>query len=303
MSGRAPVRRAGFTLLELLVVVAVVAVLAGLTLSAVQRVREAAARAACGNNLRQIGVAAHLCHDAHGRLPPGFRPAGPRQPFPFRGWLADLLPYIEQQALADLSERAYRIDRNPFHAPPHTPLGTPVRVFGCPSDARVGPTQLAEFSRYRVGLTSYLGVSGGDLGSRDGVLYPDSRVRLADVTDGTAGTLLAGERPPSPDFQFGWWYAGAGQASSGSADSILGVRELNAFTTPYPNYTCLRGPYHFVTSTVRSYCAVFHFWSTHPGGANFLFADGSVRFLSYSADSVLPALATRAGGEAVSVPE
>ena len=303
MSGRAAIRRTGFTLLELLVAVAIVGVLTALVLSAVQRARAAAARAACGNNLRQIGLAAHLFHDGHGRFPSGFRSAVPRQPFPYRGWLADLLPYVEQQALADLSERAYWIDRNPFHAPPHAPLGTPIRVFGCPSDARVRDTQVAEFSRYRVGLASYLGVSGSDLASRDGVLYPDSRVRFADVTDGTAGTLLAGERPPSPDFQFGWWYAGAGQALSGSADSILGVREYNTFTIPYPGYSCLRGPYHFVSSNVQSYCAVFHYWSTHPGGANFLFADGAVRFLSYSADSIIPALASRSGGEAVSVPE
>jgi prepilin-type processing-associated H-X9-DG protein len=110
-------------------------------------------------------------------------------------------------------------------------------------------------------------------------------------------TLAVGERPPSAELDFGWWYAGWGQAKDGSADMVLGVRERNVI-----GQYCPPGPYMFVPAKLADQCAMFHFWSPHPNGANFLFADGSVRFLSYSADSILPALATRAGGETVTLP-
>ncbi len=128
----------------------------------------------------------------------------------------------------------------------------------------------------------------------------DSRIRLNDITDGTSSTLVAGERPPSADFWYGWWYAGVAQSGTGSPDMVLGVRELNvnaAFA-----WFCPPGPYHFQAGSINNQCDVFHFWSPHSGGANFLFADGHVQFLTYSADSILPALATRAGGEAADIP-
>jgi prepilin-type processing-associated H-X9-DG protein len=143
-------------------------------------------------------------------------------------------------------------------------------------------------------------VSGTDYRTVDGILFLDSRVRLADITDGTSGAVVCGERPPSADQQFGWLYAGMGQRNDGSADMVLGVRELNV--SPIVA-RCWGGPYEFSRGAVNNQCDLFHFWSLHPGGANFLFADGSVRFLSYSARDVLPALATRAGGEAVSLPD
>ncbi len=127
-----------------------------------------------------------------------------------------------------------------------------------------------------------------------------SKVRFADIVDGTSNTLLAGERPPSPDFWFGWWYAGAGEAGTGAGDMVLGARELNVNASTY-TAACPVGPYSFKPGKIQEMCDVFHFWSLHDGGANFLFCDGSVRFLTYSADSILPALATRAGGEIVSL--
>src|SRR5207253_1385089 len=114
----------------------------------------------------------------------------------------------------------------------------------------------------------------------DGVLYLDSHVRWADITDGTSNTLLVGERPPSSDHRYGWWYAGWGQLKTGSAEMVLGVKELR----DDPKYeACSPGPYTFQAGGGGNDCDTFHFWSLHLGtGANFLFADGSVRFLHYS---------------------
>ncbi len=150
-----------------------------------------------------------------------------------------------------------------------------------------------------VAFTSYLGSSGTSYLKKNGVLYADSTTRWADVTDGLSNTLLLGERPPSSDFRLGWWYRGWGLYKDGTGETVLGVRERN-FSDDYP--TCKPGPYHFDAGT-KGECDLFHFWSFHPGGAHFAFCDGSVKFLRYSADEVLPALATRAGGEVAVTPD
>jgi prepilin-type processing-associated H-X9-DG protein len=111
---------------------------------------------------------------------------------------------------------------------------------------------------------------------------------------------MVGERPPSSDGAAGWWYGGWGQAKEGSADMVLGVEEQ--YASPYYVVDCPPGPYLFAPGGLNDTCATFHFWSLHPGGANFLFADGSVHFLHYDAAPIMPALASRAGGEAVSLP-
>jgi prepilin-type N-terminal cleavage/methylation domain-containing protein/prepilin-type processing-associated H-X9-DG protein len=289
-------RRRGYTLMETVVSIAIIAVLFGLLFCAVMQSRASAARSECAHHLRQIGIALHLYHEGHSAFPPGCSYEGGDSPQPFMSWSARILPFLEQSSLWDQALEAYAQQPN-FTLPPH-PIATVLSFYGCPADPRsFSPGNHAGLS---VGLTSYLGNEGTNQFRRNGVLYLDSHVRLEDVKDGTTNTLLVGERPPSPDDAFGWWYAGLGQNVNGSADSVLGVRERNySPLTP----TCSVGPYHYTPGQLGNVCDTFHFWSLHPGGANWLLVDGSVRFLPYSADSILPALATRAGGETVTLPD
>jgi prepilin-type N-terminal cleavage/methylation domain-containing protein/prepilin-type processing-associated H-X9-DG protein len=296
-------RHAGFTLIELLVVIAIIGVLVGLILPAVQRVRAAADRTACSNNLHQLGLALHMYHDAHNVLPPGCTSPNNNNPYPFMSWCSYLLPYVEQGPLWAAETAAFA--QNPdFLTPPHDALRAQVvKVFACPADPRsaqpgqLGPSKLIAF-------TDYLGVEGTNYLTDNGVLYLGSRTHMADVTDGLSNTLFVGERPPSPDARLGWWYAAWGQAQSGSVDMVLGVREINSgdgFLEEASN--CWPGPYFFSPGRIQNPCDPFHFWSLHPGGANFLFGDGSVRFLTYASDPLMPALASRAGGEVIALPD
>lgn len=294
------VRRTAFTLIELLVVVAIIGTLIALLLPAVQKTRAAAARISCTNNLKQIGLALHHYHDHNSVLPPGLTLPQKGEPYPRMGWLTRLLPLLEQQPLWELTQTAYAEQRSYPFTFPHYGIMTPVAMFRCPADDRLDRPQPTH-ERLRVALTSYLGVLGTNFQENGGVLYGGSRVRFADITDGMSNTLMAGERPPSPDFWYGWWYAAEGQGKTGSGDTVLGVRELHEASARYAT-DCPPGPYRFGPGDRNQQCDLFHFWSLHPGGANFLFADGSVQFLTYDADDILPALATRAGGEVVERP-
>lgn len=283
----------GYTLLEVLVVIAIMGVLTALLLAAVQRTRERANQLACQNKLHQIALALQNYHDVHGSLPPGVSYRNGTDPYPFMSWNTRLLPFLEQDALWNLAVAAFAKDPRFLNNPPHVDLVTFVPLFACPSDPLNFQTRTLA-GTFRVAFTDYLGVEGTNQFSKDGLLYLDSQVRLTGISDGTSNTLMVGERPPSADGVLGWWYAGEGQSQDGSADMVLGVREMNA-SVYAPN--CPAGPYGYGPGNGQNQCDVFHFWSFHPGGAHFLFADGSVHFLPYAAASVLPALATRAGGE------
>ncbi|MFO0846702.1 MAG: DUF1559 domain-containing protein [Gemmataceae bacterium] len=291
--------RGGFSLIELLVVIGILATLLGLLLPAVQRVRDAAARVTCANNLRQLGLAGHGYHDVHHALPPGASYRGGKDPHPHMSWCARLLPHLEAESLWRDTLRAYAQDKfflNPPHANTRS-VSLPVLLY--PADGRICRSLPIALGGAEVAFTSYLGVGGTNASLGDGLLYLDSQVRLGDVADGTSNTLLTGERPPSADLRFGWWYAGWGQNKDGSAEMVLGVRELRVHPTLL---SCPPGANRFQAGRTWQQCDTLHFWSLHIGGAHFLFADGSVRYLAYSADPLLPALATRAGGEAVEVP-
>jgi prepilin-type N-terminal cleavage/methylation domain-containing protein/prepilin-type processing-associated H-X9-DG protein len=287
----------GFTLIELLVVIAIFAVLVGLLVSAVQRVREAANRTRCISNLRQHGLSLAQYHGTYASFPPGVAsPDGSKDPYPFMSWNTRLLPFLEQNALWSQSQQAFAQEIDFRKDPPHVGFGTVMKIYTCPSDAR--SQVVMTVTGLGVAFTDYLGNEGIDYRRKDGVLFVDSGIRLGDITDGTSNTLLVGERPPSADGFLGWWYAGWGQNLDGSAEVVLGVQERNIY---HLARTCPAGPYSYGPGKPGNMCDAFHFWSLHPNGANFLFCDGSVHFIPYAAAPIMPALATRAGGEAVNV--
>jgi prepilin-type N-terminal cleavage/methylation domain-containing protein/prepilin-type processing-associated H-X9-DG protein len=297
--------RAGFTLIELLVVVAIIAVLIGLLLPAVQRVREAANRMQCSHNLQQVGIALHHYHNVYQTFPhaydaralfhdPSQTPITPgsKQYILTKSWATLLLPFTEQDNLERSGYDTYREQ--------HIPL------YVCPSDRRATAFYIGAKGYGRQALTDYLAVTGTmtfvdwpDPNTRrppcDGVIYESSRTRLVDITDGASNTVLVGERPPSPDLYWGWWTWGAFDASLGVRNSypVYGSSQTK------PVIVCTRLFAENYRPADTNMCDTHHFWSTHPGGGNWLFADGSVRFLPYQSNTLLPALATRAGGEVV----
>ena len=289
---RACVSPRAFTLVELLVVIGVVAILLALLLPAVQAARGAARRTACQNQLRQIALAAHSHVDARGRLPAGTDPG--TSATPYRGWLVSLLPFLEETATANLVAAEYRASPDPFDMASHPTFSTPIALFACPEDARASIAQPVPRYRMIAGLSSYLGSSGRDATAQDGVLYAGSATRFADVLDGVSKTLLAGERPPSPKFDLGWWYAGMGVGVDGALDHTVGT----ASTDRNPFGGCGDPVYPFQPGRLKDECSANHFWSLHPGGGgHFAFLDGAVRFFTYDAAAVLVDLSTRAGGE------
>jgi len=292
----------GFTLVELLVVIAIIGILVGILLPAVQMIREGARRTECINNIRQLALGVMNYESARGHLPTGITGATAR-PHRSQSWLQPLLPYVEQLAVYDQAVADYQSSPSPFSG--HLGMRTVIPTFQCPSELDAGEVHWTH--QYRlVASTSYLGVNGTDWEKEDGIFYRDSKIRFADIADGTSNTLMIGERPASPDFWYGWWYAGFGQQGTGSCDMLLGVRErrapaLGGITTYLES--CPDGPYDFKPGKHGEQCDTLHYWSYHPGGAVFAMADGSVHFFAYSANDVMPKLATRDAGEVVAVPE
>jgi prepilin-type processing-associated H-X9-DG protein len=300
----------------------------------VQKVRAAAARTQCQNNLHQMGVALHNYVSDYHKFPSGSHSIYDQ--YWYWSWMAKILPYMEQSNVYYQAQAFASTNNNPWA--PNPALGETQVNYVCPSDPRGQAVSVVNNPNYAaysgvngpIAFTEYKGNSGTNGGSGsygsgstpvtsgptlDGVLYVDSQVRFSDITDGSSNTLLVGEQPCSEDFNFGWWFAGWGYNGSGTGDVVLGSREiymlgsgylqnydLSTGTTSAPNPACsvaqvgLQQPVGQV-GQYASPCDMQHFWSFHSGGCNFLFADASVHFLPYAANNILPALATRNGGE------
>ena len=255
-------RRRGFTLIELLVVIAIIAILIALVVPAVQKVREAASRMQCTNNLKQIGLALHQYHDVYHHFPC----LGSANKTARWGWAVSILPYVEQSPLyTQLGSPNVYVD-TPMPSPPTGLLQTNIAVFHCPSDPNVSNVN-ANFNNY--GFSNYIASQGvisfvGDTG-RD-------RCRLTDITDGTSATFLTAERDSIINIAAVW----PGDEKSGGSIGFVARERPNipylggrgaqccGSEKPSPPDPCRRGG----TS------------SQHTGGVNFGFCDGSVRFIS-----------------------
>ena len=301
--------RRAFTLIELLVVIAIIAILIGLLLPAVQKVREAAARIKCQNNLHNIAIACHSYHDANGQMPMAVASTASSNKYWYWSWMAQILPYVEQQNLYTAADTFASTRRDPWGPPANPALGQYLQIWSCPMDTRQLAAQDA--AGYRVAFTGLLGVCGTGKGNKDGIITT-TKVTMAGISDGTSNTLLIGERPPSRDLWFGWWFAGAGYydptttpSQDGTGDVTLGTADVR-YPIALKQYTfnggwsCPATKYQFQPGNINEHCDQLHFWSLHAGGANFGMGDGSVRFVSYASggNTVLwTALGTRAGGE------
>jgi prepilin-type N-terminal cleavage/methylation domain-containing protein/prepilin-type processing-associated H-X9-DG protein len=252
---RITAKRLGFTLIELLVVIAIIAILMGLLLPAVQKVREAAARVKCENNLKQIALAMQMYHDTNGYYPASFS-KNPPQTQNNWGWLAKLLPYMEQSPLYTSLET----DVVAFGANSYT-TGIIPPLFLCPSDPASQAIQNQYFSGYA--RTNYL-VS-------EQVSDGGSKYTVYSITDGTSNTIMAGERDGTS--QVGGIWGGR------DSTSVAGViaRPNWPLNTPYPFGTTIP------TKANDPECVSYTWSSKHAGnGVNFVFCDGSVHFLSAS---------------------
>jgi prepilin-type N-terminal cleavage/methylation domain-containing protein/prepilin-type processing-associated H-X9-DG protein len=311
----------GFTLIELLVVIAVIAILIGLLLPAVQKVRGAAARMNCANNLKQLGLAFHNYEGANGALPPaqGAKQYGaPKYPaWPLSknilNWAHALLPYVEQDSTTKLYTFSDTVVAPPLAAftMPDSFVSQSPKVFRCPSDNLAARTPFPRSTepQFPLGLGSY-GVSSGTDSAwvtsalpekNDGLVFFNSRVTITSITDGTSNTLLGGERS----------FDDPGLQAIGVTEDTLAYHAAIWRNGYLPPLSFLRVPldqinYRIPPGTPTTGAAknlalnkrILGYSSNHTGGANLVFGDGSVRFLRDSLPLItLQQMVTRAGGE------
>jgi prepilin-type N-terminal cleavage/methylation domain-containing protein/prepilin-type processing-associated H-X9-DG protein len=289
--------RRAFTLIELLVVIAIIAILIALLVPAVQKVREAAARAQCLNNMKQIALAFHAYEGTNKGFPSAYE--FKTSPVYLYGWGPKILPYIEQDALY----KRYDFGNVFFTPANQAVITTPLSVFRCPSAPNTNATYTfslpagalpplpaatwtAAYSDYST-CSGVLG-SGWEIivgppadGARHGALRPNETARLASFTDGTSSTILIGELAGRPAlYQAGKMVApdaGVLCYGGGWGDALMGE---NWFAGSLYDGTGSKGPciINCTNQTGRGW------YGFHTGGINAAFADGSVRWLSQSMD-------------------
>jgi len=305
-------RGRAFTLIELLVVIAIIAILIGLLLPAVQKVREAAARMSCTNNLKQLGLACHGYHDANGYLPYDCSPEAANSATWAMGgtnwsWIAHVLPYIEQGNLASniASLGGGNMDTVTLQTAYNAGyLSVTIKSLMCPAD---GPSAAlmqnrADLTGNSIGLTNYKGVSGANWGwvfsvagtascvspgttnglaDGDGLFFRgdgNKKKKLTDMTDGTSRTFMIGEDLPQYNQWCSWPYC----------NNAVGTCAIP------PNYQMPPA----MTASPGNWNTTYSFRSKHTNGLQFAYGDGSVKFITQSIDiATYRAMATIQGGE------
>jgi prepilin-type N-terminal cleavage/methylation domain-containing protein/prepilin-type processing-associated H-X9-DG protein len=334
MATRPVWRRTAFTLIELLVVIAIIAVLIALLLPAVQQAREAARRTQCKSNLKQIGLALHNYHDIAQMFPPesiwAYGAVGSWQPRNF-SWLTQILPQMDQAPLYMQTN---------FNAPiwNQTIMGKQLPVLTCPSDPGVD----SPGATYGMSITNYAGAEGYDWWSRSGgslggVFTLNSHTRIRDISDGTSNTICVGEVTSTGFNGGGQWQNGVGRPnpvgsawfrpafvsvvysdSQSTGNGATSYPQPDGSANPASAWTALKptAPYPYKPTYLHTFglnSNQFGAHSRHTGGAHFLMADGSARFLSQNMNyspgepaigystgyGVWGALNTMSGGEIV----
>lgn len=311
-----PRRRAGFTLIELLVVIAIIAVLIGLLLPAVQAAREAARRSQCINNLKQIGLALHNYHDSHNAFPPGYvsfwkkdgGDAGTAEDDYGPGWAwgSMILPQLEQSAVYNVINFSLTVGMTQNS----TANLLRFNSYLCPSDSPPPSVPVRDEANTmtvnHVGTSNYVGMYGlGEVGEApgrgNGTFFRNSRVGLRDMLDGSSQTIIVGER--SHNLSFVTWTSRSPGGWLFKTSSFEGGTDTFA-VDPEEAFTMVLGPVgleHGPRTPNHPMAHVEDYWSRHPGGVNFVFGDGSVKFIKNGiAPASFQALATRAGSEVLS---
>jgi prepilin-type N-terminal cleavage/methylation domain-containing protein len=285
-----PRQYAAFTMIELMVVLAIIGVLAGLLLPALSAAREAARRHSCCNNLMQFGIALHSYDSVHETLPPGaVSEMNPVLDLPRGygfGWMTQVLPYFEMRNVYN----HFNVNVGLYEAPNLTARTSLIRSYLCPSD--FGPTRDSD----RIAMNNYVGVhhdvEAPIVDNNHGVLFLNSHVRYEEVTDGISLTLFVGETIHD-GLGLGW--------ASGSRGSLRNTG-LTAGSGPFLALgpTSISGTNSGRQQGPVSPLFVGGFSSAHPGVFNFAMGDGSVRVLTKSINTtILKQLAHRADGELI----